>query len=90
MPTLPSMSLSPLSVVSLVRKQQQQTTKPKEPFIFFFPFSFSRYFLYLHFKCYPFSWFPLQRTPPFFGLVGLFGRGGGVPRQGFSVLELTL
>jgi hypothetical protein len=28
-----------------------------------FPFFFIRYFLYLHFKCYLLSWFPLQKTP---------------------------
>jgi hypothetical protein len=28
----------------------------------FFRF-FIRYFLYLHFKCYPLSWFPLQKPP---------------------------
>jgi hypothetical protein len=23
-----------------------------------------KYFLYLHFKCYPLSWFPLRKSPP--------------------------
>ena len=33
--------------------------------ILFFPFPFFkiRYVLYLHFKCYPLSWFPLQKPP---------------------------
>jgi hypothetical protein len=30
---------------------------------FNFLFIFIRYFLYLHFKCYPFSWFPLRKVP---------------------------
>jgi hypothetical protein len=29
-----------------------------------FFFFFIRYFLYLHFKCYFFSWFSLQKPPP--------------------------
>ena len=28
-----------------------------------FSFFFIRYFLYLHFRCYPLSWFPLWKTP---------------------------
>ena len=32
--------------------------------LFFFSFSFFiRYFLHLHIKCYPLSWFPLQKPP---------------------------
>jgi hypothetical protein len=29
--------------------------------VIFFSFYFIRYFLYLHFKCYPLSWFPLRK-----------------------------
>jgi hypothetical protein len=32
-------------------------------FLIFFLTIFIRYFLYLHFKCYPISWFPLQKPP---------------------------
>jgi hypothetical protein len=37
----------------------------KDPFFFdiFLPTFFIRYFLYLHFKCYPLSWFPLRNPP---------------------------
>jgi hypothetical protein len=31
--------------------------------IFFLFYFLIRYFLYLHFKCYPLSWFPLQKLP---------------------------
>jgi hypothetical protein len=34
---------------------------PVPTFLFFF--CFIRYFLYLHFKCYPLSWFPFKKTP---------------------------
>jgi hypothetical protein len=33
------------------------------PFVFYSVSFFIRYFLYLHFKCYPLSWFPLQKLP---------------------------
>jgi hypothetical protein len=33
-------------------------------YLFIFPWNiFIRYFLYLHFKCYPLSWFPLWKPP---------------------------
>jgi hypothetical protein len=32
-------------------------------FSLFFLFFLIGYFLYLHFKCYPLSWFPLRKTP---------------------------
>jgi hypothetical protein len=51
----PKIPLSPLSV-----GHWQLGTEPTLLGLVFF---FFRYFLYLHFKCYSLSWFPLLKSP---------------------------
>jgi hypothetical protein len=53
----------PLSVKTASHRHGQRPVCPSQFFFSLF-FFFIEYFLYLHIKCYPLSWFPPSREPP--------------------------